>query len=84
MARRLDRRTADQHAAFALELVARTDCLHGHGHLTKRASPGGDAGGRDAGVCRVLHGDRAGPRNADLAAVGRAGDPARAGAVEDR
>ncbi len=42
------------------------------------AGPVGDhAGDRDAGVRRVLHGDRAGRRDADLAAVGRAGDPAR-------
>ena len=37
---------------------------------------GDDAGGRDAGVRGLLHGDRAGRRDADLAAVGRAGDPA--------
>ncbi len=45
---------------------------------------GDDAGGRDAGVCRVLPGDRAGQRDADLAAVGWAGDPAGSSAVQDR
>ena len=51
-------------------------------------SPGGpvgdDTGERDAGICRVVPGDRAGRRDTDLAAAGRAGDPPGACAVQDR
>ena len=52
--------------------------------VTRQDLVGNHAGDRDAGVRRVLHGDRAGRRDADLAAVGRAGDPPGAGAVQDR
>ena len=52
--------------------------------VVRRGYRGGDAGGRDAGVRGLLDGDRAGRRDADIAAAGRAGDPAGAGAVPDR
>ena len=49
----------------------------GDGGGDPAGSVGNHAGDRDAGVRRVLHGDRAGRRDADLAAAARAGDPVR-------
>src|SRR5262249_61666788 len=56
----------------------------GDGGGDPAGSRGKHAGGRDAGVRRVLHGDGARRRDADVAAAGRTGAPPGAGAVAVR
>ena len=86
----LDREYNGEARGAIRDLVGVRDVVVDGRTLRARADDGGgDAAGsrgehaddRDAGVCRVLPGGRAGRRDADLAAVGRAGDRPGAGAV---